>query len=175
MKINQMKPLSVLLSALIFSILVAANAIAKPVPINPQIDAPTFLDVVQDAMRHRESRRVSEQDFLHMSVEPGTVILDARSSEKYREMHVKGAVNLSFSDITAASLAQVIPNKNTRILIYCNNNFANAEKAFPTKLPSASLNLSTYAALYNYGYRNVYELGPCVDVNATKLSLVAGH
>jgi phage shock protein E len=175
MKTNQMSALSVLLSALMFSILTASNAIAKPVPINPQIDAPAFLDVAQDAMRHRESRRVSEQDFLRMSIEPGTLILDARSSEKYRELHLKGAVNLSFPDITAERLAQLIPNKNTRILIYCNNNFANAEKAFPTKLPSASLNLSTYAALYNYGYRNVYELGPFVDVKATKLALVAAQ
>jgi phage shock protein E len=175
MKINQIKPLSALLGALIFSILTASNAIAKPVPINPQIDAPAFLDVAEDAMRHRESRRVSEQDFLRMIIEPGTLILDARSSEKFRELHVKDAVNLSFPDITAESLSQVIPDKNTRILIYCNNNFANAEKAFPTKLPSASLNLSTYAALYNYGYRNVYELGPFVDVNATKLSLVAAQ
>lgn len=175
MQINQMSTMSNLLCALTLSILTASNAFAKPVPINPQIDAPAFLDVAQDAMRHRESRRVSEQDFLRMSIEPGTLILDARSSEKYREMHLKGAVNLSFPDITAESLAQMIPNKNTRILIYCNNNFANAEKAFPTKLPSASLNLSTYAALYNYGYRNVYELGPFVDVKATKLTLVAAQ
>jgi phage shock protein E len=175
MKINQMSTMSTLLCALTLSILTASNTIAKPAPINPQIDAPVFLDIAQDAMRHRESRRVSEQDFLRMSIEPGTLILDARSSEKFRELHVAGAVNLSFPDITTESLAQAIPDKNTRILIYCNNNFANAEKAFPTKLPSASLNLSTYATLYNYGYRNVYELGPYVDVNATKLSLVAAH
>ncbi len=172
MKITQMNMLSILLCALTFS---GLNAIAKPAPTNPQIDALAYLDVAQDAMRHRESRRVSEQDFLRMSIEPDTLVLDARSSEKFRELHVAGAVNLSFPDITAESLAQAIPNKNTRILIYCNNNFANAEKAFPTKLPSASLNLSTYAALYNYGYRNVYELGPNVDVSATKLSLVAAQ
>ena len=35
--------------------------------------------------------------------------------------------------------------------------------AFPTKLPSASLNLSTYIARYTYGYRNIYELGPQLD------------
>ena len=40
---------------------------------------------------------------------------------------------------------------------------------FPSKLPSASLNLSTYIALYNYGYRNVYELGPLVDIGNSAL------
>ena len=90
-------------------------------------------------------------------------------------MHVKGAINLSFPDITAASLARVIPSKQTRVLIYCNNNFSNELGAFPTKLPSASLNLSTYAALYNYGYRNVLEQGPNVDAKTTKLKFSAAQ
>ena len=36
-------------------------------------------------------------------------------------------------------------------------------------MPTASLNLSTYIALYTYGYRNIYELGPLLDINATIL------
>ena len=43
--------------------------------------------------------------------------------------------------------------------------------AFPSKLPAASLNLSTYIALYTYGYRNVYELGPQIDPKESKLPL----
>ena len=39
-------------------------------------------------------------------------------------------------------------------------------------MPSASLNLSTYIALYNYGYRNVYELAPLIDISKTTLELV---
>ena len=73
-----------------------------------------------------------------MSREPGTVILDARSRRKFDELHVKGAVNLSFPDIAVDSLAKTIPDKGTRILIYCNNNFVNAEGPFPSKMPSAS-------------------------------------
>ena len=53
------------------------------------------------------------------------------------------------------------------------HNFANAEGPFPSKLPSASLNLSTYIALYSYGYENVYELGPLIDVKTSKLELVS--
>ncbi|HEX4590148.1 MAG TPA: hypothetical protein VH120_09495, partial [Gemmataceae bacterium] len=52
------------------------------------------------------------------------------------------------------------------------NNFLNAEAAFPTKMATASLNLSTYIALYTYGYRNVYELGPQVDPARSKLPFV---
>jgi len=43
------------------------------------------------------------------------------------------------------------------------------EGPFPVKLASASLNLSTYIALYNYGYRNVYELAPLIDLKASVL------
>lgn len=145
------------------------------VALNPRIDAQAFLAVTQEALRHRVGRRISEGDFLRMSGEPGTVILDARSSEKYRELHVDGALNLSFPDITEASLARFIPDKRTRVLIYCNNNFTNAEGAFPGKLPSASLNLSTFAALFNYGYRNVMELAPLVDAKKTRIKLVSNR
>ncbi len=153
----------------------SAQTPAAKVDANPRIDPQAFLMVAQEAMRYREGRRVNELDFLRMSTEPGTIVLDARSSEKYRELHIAGARNLSFPDITAESLARLVPDKNTRILIYCNNNFANAERAFPTKAPSASLNLSTFTALYNYGYRNVYELAPFIDVKVTKLELVAAR
>ena len=98
-----------------------------------------------------------------------SVVLDARSREKYDLLHIEGAVHLSFPDITVESLRRMFPDKSVRILIYCNNNFRNAEAAFPSKLPTASLNISTYIALYTYGYRNVYELGPLIDVAVTAI------
>jgi phage shock protein E len=136
---------------------------------NPAIDMPGYLRVAGEAAEHRASRRVSEAEFIRMSREPGTVVLDARSREKFDELHIKGAVNLSFPDITAETLKRAVPDPARRILIYCNNNFVNAEGPFPTKLPSASLNLSTYIALYNYGYRNVYELAPLIDPQTSRL------
>ncbi len=147
----------------------AANVQAQPVSSNPSIDMPGFLRVSVEAANARESRRISEADFIRMSGEPKTIVLDARSPEKFDELHVKGAINLSFPDIAIDSLRATIPDKSTRILIYCNNNFAGAMSAFPTKLPMASLNLSTYIALYSYGYRNIYELAPLVDIKASKL------
>ena len=144
---------------------------ANPTEIaNPAIDMEGYLRFAKGAAAERESHRVSEDQFIRMSREPGTIVLDARSREKYDELHVRGAINLSFPDITVASLKETIPRKTTRILIYCNNNFSNAPFPFPEKLPPASLNLSTYIALYTYGYRNVYELGPYVDIGASKLA-----
>jgi len=140
---------------------------------NPAIDMQGYLRAASEAADHRKSRRLTEEEFIRMSREPGTVILDARSAEKYRELHVKGAINLSFPDITVESLKTTFPDKNQRILIYCNNNFVGAEKPFPTKAPSASLNISTYISLYSYGYRNVYELGPLLDIKTSKLEFVS--
>jgi len=136
---------------------------------NPSIDMAGFLHVSAAAAAHRESRRVSEEEFLRLARTPGTVILDARSREKYDELHIAGAISLSFPDIAIESLRRTIPNRSTRILIYCNNNFRGNESAFASKLPAASLNLSTYIALYTYGYRNVYELAPQVDVDTSIL------
>jgi len=136
---------------------------------NPSIDMAGYLRVAAEAAQHRESRRVSEEDFIRMSREPGTIVLDARSPERFDELHVKGALNLSFPDIAVESLARTLPDKSARILIYCNNNFANAPGPFPEKKISAALNISTYIALYNYGYRNVYELAPLVDIRASRL------
>ena len=162
----------------VFSALIVAGLLCIPLAganprdaiTNPAIDMEGYLRVSREAAQHRATRRVSEEDFMRMSREPNTLILDERSREKYDELHVKGAVSLSFSDIAIESLARTIPDKNTRILIYCNNNFANAEEPFPKKMVTASLNLSTYIALYNYGYRNVYELGPLVDLAKSKLA-----
>jgi phage shock protein E len=138
---------------------------------NPAIDMAGYLRVASEAALHREDRRIPESEFIRMSEDPGTIVLDARSGEKFEELHVRGAVNLSFPDITIESLHRLIPSPDTRILIYCNNNFVNAEGPFPGKIARASLNLSTYIALYSYGYRNVYELGPLLDVKTTSLVL----
>ena len=139
---------------------------------NPKIDMPAYLKIAAEAAQHRETHRVSEAEFLKMAAEPGTIVLDARSREKYDLLHIRGAINLSFPDIAIESLGRVLPDKNARILIYCNNNFVNEEDAFPSKMPAASLNVSTYISLYTYGYKNVYELGPLLDVKRTRIPLV---
>ena len=162
---------------------VAAESNAPP---NPAIDMEGFLRVANETAAHRASRRLSEDEFIRMSHMPGTVILDARSKAMYDLLHIKGAINLSFPDIDVESLKKVLPDKNAKILIYCNNNFTPADGARPSGDPKAelareamrpkkavaSLNLSTYVSLHSYGYKNVYELGPLVDPAKTKIELV---
>ena len=148
-------------------------AIAAPEPdklANPAIDPAAFVRAVTQATEYRASRRLTEDKFIAMAKLPGTTVLDARSRNMYDDLHIKGAISLPFPDITIDSLARLLPDKNARILIYCNNNFSNAPTPFPAKIASASLNLSTYTALYDYGYRNVYELGPLLDMRTTRIA-----
>jgi phage shock protein E len=154
-------------SALLILLLALAGS-AQTIP-NPLINYSAFLNDADQANALRESRRLTEEQFLKKMAEPGVVVLDARSAAKFQLRHLKGAVNLSFPDFTADALAAIIPAKNTTVLIYCNNNFAGSPAAFPSKAPAASLNISTFVNLYTYGYTNIYELGPLLNVKTTKL------
>jgi phage shock protein E len=183
-RLTKLTPVAVLLSALAVSVHAFDEATpaapsptspvkaspAREVARNPNIDMEGYLAAAQEAARHRADRRISEEEFLRMSRETGTIVLDARSREKFDLLHIQGAINLSFSDIDIDSLKRTLPDKNARILIYCNNNFTSPRDAFPSKLPSLSLNLSTYIALYQSGYRNVYELGPRLDPKTSTLT-----
>ncbi len=163
--------ISYLLAGFVFGMM-ATVAVGKQEKIpNPQIDYVGFYKDAKKVGDLREQRRISEADFMRMASDPQTIVLDARSNEKYRMLHVKGAKHLSLTDATADELAKIIPAKNTRILIYCNNNFENEPIAFPSKAVRASLNIYTFNTLYSYGYTNVYELGPLIDIQKTKLPL----
>lgn len=145
-----------------------ASVHAQTIP-NDQIDYAAFKRIVLDTEQYRESRRLSEEDFIAALSEPDVILLDARSSSAFALRHIKGAKNLPFTDFTEESLANVLPDKNAKILIYCNNNFVGSPRSFATKAAPASLNLSTYTSLRAYGYDNVYELGPVLDVRNANL------
>ncbi|MFM8275284.1 MAG: rhodanese-like domain-containing protein [Gemmata sp.] len=169
---------------------------ARVEPPNPNIDFAAHIVAAQNAQKHRESRRLSEADFLKMSKEEGVIVLDARSKAMYDLLHIEGAINLSFPEIDIESLKKTLPDKDAKVLIYCNNNFtpaagrpqpnqgpgpgapvdpvtAKANLAMRPKSAPMSLNISTYTALHSYGYKNVYELAPLLDPAKTKLKLVS--
>lgn len=144
-----------------------------------------FKGIVAELEPHRAKRLIGFDAFLKMSKEPGTIILDTRSTFRYERIHLKGAKHLSFTDFTQGNLQTIIPSFDTRILIYCNNNFEGDEVDFASKIAvpftasgvsaasqfkaqekprMMALNVPTYINLYGYGYRNVYELDELVNV-----------
>ena len=141
-----------------------------------------FKNLVAEVEEHRTARLLDLDTFRAMSREPGVVVLDTRSAFRYERIHLKGAKHLNFADFTQDNLARIIPDPDTKILIYCNNNFEGNPMDFASKMftprTAASLqlasqekprmmalNVPTYINLYGYGYRNVYELHELVDVN----------
>ena len=154
-------------------ILFAGVTQAEEIP-NPLIDYAAFKSGVEAVGLTRENFRVTESEFVSMAADSETVILDARSAKMFARLHVKGAKNLSLPDITARELAKIIPSKATRVLIYCNNNFLNEPAAFPAKDLRASLNVYTMNVLHAYGYTNVYELGPLIDIRESIIPFEKG-
>lgn len=155
--------------ALMFLMLAGCATAQPPAIANAQIDYQGFRDIVVGSAEQREQGRLDEAAFIAAMADSTVVLLDARSADAYRLRHVRGAINLPFTDFTAERLAVIIPDTGTRILIYCNNNFAGSQAAFPTKAPAASLNLATQASLRAYGYRHIQELGSFLDVATTRI------
>ncbi len=158
---------------------------AVPYP-EARVSFDDFKALVDEVEPHRAQRLIDFNTFLRMSKEPNTIVLDARSAFRFERKHLVGARSLPFTDFTTENLKTLIPDPNTRILIYCNNNFDGDTVDFATKAAPRfdaplqalerqilgnrkpmmlALNVPTFINLYGYGYRNVYELNELVSIN----------
>ena len=162
-----------MLRPLAFVLLISAAA-ATAQPTNPQIDYAGFQRLTRQVSSHRLERLLSWSEFEKMARQPDVLLLDARSADAYAAGHIKGAVNLPFTDFTADSLARVIGDRDRPILIYCNNNFANDRPPVTRKSAQLALNIQTFINLVGYGYPNVRELNEVIDFNDPKVRWVKG-
>ena len=153
-------------------------------------DYSDFKNLVTEVENHRAERLINLDTFLKMSEEDEVVILDTRSDFRYNRKHLKNAKHLDFTDFTQTNLWELMPpDTNTKILIYCNNNFKGDQLDFATKVSiprenvetqilsnrkpiMLALNIPTYINLYGYGYRNIYELDELVNVNDPRIIFV---
>lgn len=72
------------------------------------------------------------------------VILDVRTQEEYDSGHIKGAVPLSVDEIIEETAREVIPTKDSQVLVCCR---------------SGNRSVTASEALVQLGYREVYEFG----------------
>lgn len=170
----------------------------EEVAMTPLVNYDYFEKLVAEVKDHRAKRLVTLETFLEQTKDQETVILDTRSKAMYDLKHVKGAIHLNFADFTQWELDEMFAaynGRNTKIFIYCNNNFYDSKEvlnelvdpAFVSKitLPATSelemsedndqketlaLNIPTFINLYGYGYRNVYELNEFIDVNDPRIA-----
>ncbi len=138
------------------------------------IDYAGFRNLTGEVEAYRATRLVSWSQFAEAARDGDTLILDARSADAYAAGHIKGAINLPFTDFTAESLVRVIGRRDRPILIYCNNNFRNDVAPVMLKARPLALNIQTFINLVGYGYSNVRELGETVDFNDPRIGWVKG-
>ncbi len=164
---------------ILVSLCLAGMALAFPAaaqgaaPPQSLIDYRGFERLTSEVAVYRLRHLVSLEEFNAMAGEGDTLILDARSPAAFAAGHIRGAVNLTFTDFTAGFLAKAIGDPDRRILIYCNNNFSNDVEPVRTKALKLALNIQTFINLYGYGYRNVYELRDTVDLHDPRVGWVA--
>ena len=168
-----------MLRPVLTALLLAATAVplaAQPARnVNPQIDFAGFRRLATEVEPYRQTRLVNWVEFDRLRGQRDVLILDARSEAAFRRGHIRGAVNLPFTDFTAESLARVIGrNPDRQILIYCNNNFSNNRAPVPMKSVQLALNIQTFINLVGYGYANVWELGDVVDFDNPAVGWVKG-
>lgn len=164
-------------SVFVFTGLMAANAqetVDDPLATTEaSIDYAGFLELASELESTRQERLIDLETFNQMKAEPGTIILDTRSTEAFMMGHIDGAINLPFSDFTTTKLEHVIPEKTTRILIYCNNNFSDNVSPIMLKRVELALNVPTFINLWGYGYENVYELGSFTESSDPRVNWVS--
>ena len=89
-------------------------------------------------------QQITQEEAKEMMDTQEVIILDVREQDEYDSGHIPGAVLLPVGTIDKDTAAEVIPEKDSTVLVYCRS--GNRSKA-------AS---STLAEL---GYPNIYEFG----------------
>ena len=172
----------ILLTFVVYSTLIAQTpvkntTISPPPPpkkkkIYRHVDYVGFYELTDSLREYRNTRLIDEKTFIKYSKNRKTIILDTRSKKAFDDFHLKGAIHINFSDFTDEKLAQIIPNKETRILIYCNNNFKGNRPSLRNKRAPLALNIPTFINLYGYGYQNIYELNASIKLEECKIPVV---
>lgn len=76
------------------------------------------------------------------------LIVDVREQAEYDKVHIPGAVLLPVGTITEETAAEVIPNKESVVLVYCR---------------SGNRSKTAAQALTDLGYTQIYEFGGILD------------
>ncbi len=132
-----------------------------------------FTQAVLDVQKRRKERLLTAEEFAKLAATPGTVVLDARSEGSFELLHVKGSINLPYTNFGMETLRKIIPEGTSKLLIYCRNNINNESlervewaSATPFIVPkerAAGLNIPVAVTLFIYGFENVWELDEIVD------------
>lgn len=146
-------------AGLFIAIGICAPAHAQTEATATDVKAAAFTRDLPSALEHRQERVIDIDAFSQMNSEANTVILDTRSREDFAEGHIYGAVNLPLSEMTLLNLADAVDDRETRILIFGDENIAEIAARSDYEVSTLPINMLTYISLHRYGYYEIYELG----------------
>ena len=89
-------------------------------------------------------QQITQEEAKAMMDSQEVIILDVREQDEYDSGHIPGAVLLPVGTIDDTTAAQVIPGKDSTVLVYCR---------------SGNRSKTASAALADLGYTNIYEFG----------------
>ena len=89
-------------------------------------------------------QQISQEEAKEMMDTQNVIILDVREQDEYDSGHIPGAVLLPVGTIDEETAAEVIPEKDSTVLVYCR---------------SGNRSKTASSALAELGYTNIYEFG----------------
>lgn len=89
-------------------------------------------------------QQITQEKAKEMMDTQEVIILDVREQDEYDNGHIPGAVLLPVGTIDENTAADVIPEKDSTVLVYCR---------------SGNRSKTASAALADLGYTNIYEFG----------------
>ena len=89
-------------------------------------------------------QQITQEEAKAMMDSQEVIILDVQEQDEYDSGHIPGAVLLPVGTIDETTAAEVIPEKDSTVLVYCR---------------SGNRSKTASAALADLGYTNIYEFG----------------
>ena len=89
-------------------------------------------------------QQISQEEAKEMMDTQEVIILDVREQDEYDSGHIPGAVLLPVGTIDETTTAEVIPEMDSTVLVYCR---------------SGNRSKTASAALAELGYTDIYEFG----------------
>ena len=97
-----------------------------------------------NASSENDYQQISQEAAKEMMDTQDVIILDVREQDEYDSGHIPGAVLLPVGTIDEETAAEVIPEKDSTVLVYCR---------------SGNRSKTASSALAELGYTNIYEFG----------------
>ena len=123
-----------------------ATAHAAPPPATSEIKAQDFYQQASAA----PPQQIDAKQLSTWLAKNAVILIDLRGKESFEAAHIRGAINVPIELLTLEHLQTVVPNSDSRIVVYCSNNF------MPTRM--IALTTLGYPAIEQLGYSQVHRL-----------------